>query len=190
MLLRPHTKVPVYASFVSILCIVVLPQLLPLGLMLGLKAANLKSRVTCVRVADEKFANVRKMVKLFHKTNSLLHSLDPSFPKLEFSGKDIDIRHDFFGQQYALFTSEGMEAVTRVEKNEGIKLDGTYTGKAFAALIDDVKKQNLRDKVVLFWHTYNSRDFSDPIAAVDYHQLPRHLHRYFEEEVQPLDRHS
>jgi len=30
MLLRPHTKVPVYASFVSILCIVVLPQLLPL----------------------------------------------------------------------------------------------------------------------------------------------------------------
>ena len=160
------------------------------GLMLGLKAANLKSRVTCVRVIDEKLANVRKMVRLFHKTNSFLHSLDSSFPKLEFSGKDIDIRHDFFGQQYALFTEEGMEAVTRMEKSEGIKLDGTYTGKAFAALIDDVKKQDLRDKVLLFWHTYNSRDFSDAIAAVDYHQLPRHLHRYFEEEVQRLDRHS
>ncbi len=160
------------------------------GLMLGLKAANLKSRVICIRVVDENSANVRKMVKLFYKTNSFLHRLDPSFPKLEFSGKEIDIRHDFFGQQYALFTNEGMEAITRMEKNEGIRLDGAYTGKAFAALIDDVKKQDLRDKVLLFWNTYNSRDFSDAIATVDYHQLPRYLHRYFEEDVQPLDRPS
>jgi len=101
----------------------------------------------------------------------------------------MDIRHDFFGQQYALFTEVEMEAVNRVEKTEGIKLDGTYTGKAFAALIDDVKKQDLTDKVLLFWNTYNSRDFSDDIATVDYRQLPLCLHRYFEEEVQPLDRH-
>ena len=160
------------------------------GLILGLKAAKLKSRVISVRVADEKFGNVRKMVKLFHKTNSFLYSLDPSFPKFEFSEKDADIRHGFFGQRYALFTEEGMEAVTRMEKDEGIKLDGTYTGKAFAGLIDDAGKQDLRDKVVLFWNTYNSRDFSDLITTVDYHQLPRCFHRYFEGEVQPLDRDS
>jgi len=160
------------------------------GLILGLKAANLKSRVISVRVVDEKFGNVRKMVKLFHETNSFLCSLDPSFPKFEFSEKDIDIKHSFFGQRYALFTEEGMEAVTRMEKSEGIKLDGTYTGKAFAALIDDVEKQDLRDKVVLFWNTYNSRDFSAAITTVDYRRLPRCFHRYFEEEVQPLDRRS
>ncbi len=160
------------------------------GLMLGLRAANLKSQVISVRVAGENFANSRKMVKLIRKTNSLLCSLDPSFPKLEFFEEDMDIRHDFFGQQYALFTREGMEAVTRMEKNEGIKLDGTYTGKAFAALIDDVKKHDLRDKVILFWNTLNSRDFSDAISTVDYHRLPRCLYCYFEEEVQPLDRHS
>ena len=160
------------------------------GLMLGVKAANLKSRVISVRVVDEKFANVRKMIKLFYKTNFFLHSLDSSFPKFEFSEKDIDIRHGFFGQRYALFTEEGMEAVTRMEKNEGIKLDGTYTGKTFAALMDDAEKHDLRDKVVLFWNTYNSKDFSDVITTVDYRQLPRCFHRYFEEEVQPLDRHS
>jgi len=160
------------------------------GLMLGLRAASLRSRVICMRVADEQFANARKMAKLFHKTNSLLCSLDPSFPKFEFSEKDVDLRHGFLGQQYALFTKEGMEAVTRMEKTEGIKLEGTYTGKAFAGLIDDVGKQDLRDKVLLFWQTYNSRDFSDAIATVDYHQLPRCFHRYFEEEVQPLDTHS
>jgi 1-aminocyclopropane-1-carboxylate deaminase/D-cysteine desulfhydrase-like pyridoxal-dependent ACC family enzyme len=160
------------------------------GLMLGLRAASLKSWVISVRVANEQFANARKMTKLFRETNSSLHSLDPSFPKFELCEKDIDLRHGFFGQQYALFTKEGMEAVTRVEKTEGIKLEGTYTGKAFAGLIDDVGKRDLRDKVVLFWQTYNSRDFSDAIATVDYHQLPRCFHRYFEEDVQPLDRHS
>ncbi len=160
------------------------------GLILGLKAANLKSRVVSVRVVDEKFANVIEMIKLFHKTNSLLYSLDPSFPKLEFSERDMDIRHEFFGQQYALFTKEGMEAVSYMEKCEGIKLDGTYTGKAFACLIDDAKKQQLRNKVILFWNTYNSRDFSDILSAVDYHQLPRCFHYYFENEVQPLDKHS
>ena len=69
-----------------------------------------------------------------------------------------------------------------------IKLEGTYTGKTFAALIDDAKKSSLRDKVVLFWNTYNSRDFSETIAAIDYHQLPRCFHRYFEEEVQQMER--
>lgn len=128
------------------------------------------------------------MVKLFYETNSFFHYLDPSFPIFEFSRRDIDIRQEFFGQQYALFTEKGMKAVTRMEKNQGIKLEGTYTGKTLAALIDDVEKKDLRNKVVLFWNTYNSRDFSDVISTVDYHQLPRCFHRYFEKEVQPLDR--
>jgi len=74
--------------------------------------------------------------------------------------------------------------------DSGIKLDGTYTGKAFASLIDDAQKQNLKNKVVLFWNTYNSKDFSDIISTIDYHQFPRYFHRYFESGVQPLDRNS
>ena len=160
------------------------------GLMLGLRAANLKSEVVSVRVADERFVNVRRMSKLIRRTNSLLCSLDSSFPELEFSGKDIDIRHGFFGQRYALFTKEGMEAVSRMEKYEAIELEGTYTGKAFACLVDDAGRGDLRDMVVLFWNTHNSRDSSDLVAGIDYHQLPLCFHRYFEEDVQPLNRHS
>ena len=127
------------------------------------------------------------MGKLFYKTNSLLHSLDRSFPRFVFSEKDQHIRHEFFGKGYAHFTKEGIGAIARMEKSEGIMLDGTYTGKALNALIDDAKKQYLRDKVVLFWNTYNSKDFSEVITTVDYRQLPR-CHRYFEEEVHPPDR--
>jgi len=160
------------------------------GLMLGVKTANLKSEVVSVRVADERFVNARRMGRLIHKTNSLLCSLDPSIPTLEFSQKDMDIRHGFFGKQYALFTKEGMEAAALMKEHEGIELDGTYTGKAFACLMHDARQQHLRDMVVLFWNTHNSRDFSDAVANVDYHQLPLRLHRYFEEDVRLLDSHS
>jgi D-cysteine desulfhydrase len=158
------------------------------GLMLGLKAMNSKTRVVAVRVNSDSFVNAKGLVKLIYKTNSLLSSMDQSFPKVEFSEHDMDIRHDFFGNQYALFTKEGMKAVAFMQKYGGIKLEGTYTGKAFAALIEDGKKSSLRDKVLLFWNTYNSLDLSKTIATIDYHQLPRCFHRYFTEEVQPLER--
>jgi D-cysteine desulfhydrase len=159
------------------------------GLILGLKAINLKSRVISVLIANDKI-NLDEMAKLFHETNSLLHSLDPSFPEFEFDQRDQDIRDDFLGEGYARFTEEGMDAMVLMKKHEGIKLDGTYTGKAFAALIHDAGKKDLRDRVILFWNTYNSIDFPDIINTLDYRHLPRCLHRYFEEEVQPLDRHS
>ena len=158
------------------------------GLILGLRAANLKSRVISVGVTDDKVVNAKGMIKLIDNTNSLLCSLDTSFPRIELSDEDIDIRHSYFGQRYALFTKEAMEAVDHMKESEDINLDGAYTGKAFAAVIDAGKNENLRDKVVLFWNTLNSRDFSDAISAIDYRSLPRCFHCYFEEEVQPLDR--
>jgi 1-aminocyclopropane-1-carboxylate deaminase/D-cysteine desulfhydrase-like pyridoxal-dependent ACC family enzyme len=157
------------------------------GLILGLKAIKSKAQVVAVRVNGESVVNAAKMVNLIRKTNRHLSSLDSSFPRLKFSEADIDIRHSFFGKRYALFTPEGMEAVSIAEKYAGIKLEGTYTGKAFAALMDDAKKSNLKDKVILFWNTYNSRDFSQVIEAIDYHLLPRCFHPYFEEELQALD---
>jgi D-cysteine desulfhydrase len=158
------------------------------GLILGLRAAGLGARVVSVAVSGERYTNSRAMIGLINKTNSLLCSLDASFPKLEFSETDVDIRHGYFGQRYALFTNEGMEAVSLMRESEGIKLDGTYTGKTLAALRHDGKNGSLRDKTVLFWNTLNSRDFSDDTSDLDYHDLPRPFHRYFEEDVQPLDR--
>jgi D-cysteine desulfhydrase len=158
------------------------------GLILGLRVAKLNSRVISVRVTSEKFVNARGMIKLINKTASLLHSRDASFPRFEFTATDVDIRNDYFGKRYALFTNEGMEAVSLMRKCEGIKLDGTYTGKTLAALIDDAKSGSLRGRAVLFWNTLNSRDFSDVISSIDYHSLPHDFHRYFVAEVQPLDR--
>jgi len=78
--------------------------------------------------------------------------------------------------------------VSLMREREGIKLDGTYTGKTLAALTDDAKSGSLRGRTILFWNTLNSRDFSDVVSSIDYHSLPHDFHRYFEAEVQPLDR--
>jgi D-cysteine desulfhydrase len=158
------------------------------GLMLGLKAAALQSRVVCVAVAPERFANASRTAGLHNKIARYLHSLDPAFPEHNVGPEEVDIRHGFYGEGYAHFTDAGMEAVKLVKETEGIKLEGTYTGKAFACLIDDARKGQLKGKTVLFWNTYNSREFPDAVDSIDYHRLPRPFHRYFEEDVQPLDR--
>jgi len=157
------------------------------GLLLGLKAANIKSKLKAIRVVDKKIANLEKAEELFHKTNLYLNKSDKSFPAFEFPADQIEINHDFFGKQYALFTEEGMHAVRQMKDTEGIKLEGTYTGKTFAALINDAKEKNMADDVILFWNTYNSKDFSDIIANIDYKELPACFHDYFEKEVQLLD---
>jgi len=155
------------------------------GLKIGLKAANIKSQVIPVGVRGEKPAIEKRFTRNFYKTISFLGSLDPSFPIFELSDKDAGIVDSFLETGCAGSAREVKEALTLMEKSEGIRLDTTYTGKAVAALIDDAKKQALRDEVILFWNTFNSRDFSGAISTVDYHNLPKCFHRYFEEEAQP-----
>jgi 1-aminocyclopropane-1-carboxylate deaminase/D-cysteine desulfhydrase-like pyridoxal-dependent ACC family enzyme len=158
------------------------------GLTIGLKAAGLKAHLVPVRVVDEHYGNKEKFIELFNKTRTLILSLDPSFPRVEISDDEPAIQHDFFGGEYARFTEQGMAAIDLVAKSEGIRLEGTYTGKAMAALIDHVRDHGKKDEVTLFWNTYNARDFSDAIKGIDYHQLPQSFHQYFEEDVQPLDK--
>jgi len=158
------------------------------GLLIGLKALGMGTAVIGVRVTNEKFVNAEKGMRLFRETNSLLHSLDPGFPELECSSGELVIRHEFFGEKYALYTKEAMDAARMMKESEGIQLEGTYTGKALAGLLSDMRSGWLSDKSVLFWNTYNSADFSDKIKSIDYHRLPARFHRYFEEEVQPLDK--
>jgi hypothetical protein len=57
----------------------------------------------------------------------------------------------------------------------GVKLETTYTGRAFAALLADAAEGKLADADVLFWDTYNSapmpppgREDSLPLVLLDF----------------------
>lgn len=157
------------------------------GLALGARLAGLRATVVAVRVTAERFTNAERGEKLYTATNELLHQNDPAVPLVPFAEAALTLRHEFLGEQYALYTEAGMDAVRRLDDTEGIRLEGTYTGKALACLLADAAAGAFAGKRVLFWNTHNSVDFSKEIAGVDYHQLPAELHRYFEEPVQPLD---
>jgi 1-aminocyclopropane-1-carboxylate deaminase/D-cysteine desulfhydrase-like pyridoxal-dependent ACC family enzyme len=157
------------------------------GLALGLQLAGLPTRVVAVRVTTGKFTNIERGRSLYESTNRLLHQADPAIPLLPFPEAHFEMRDEFLGQQYALYTPASAEAMRRMRDAEGLKLEGTYTGKALACMLSDAAAGRLHGKQSLFWNTYNSVDFSGVTAGLDYHQLPPELHHYFEEPVQPLD---
>lgn len=168
------------------------------GLLMGLQLAGLNTRVMAIRVTDPPYTSPERARGLYAATNSLLRAMDGSIPDLRFPEEQFTLRDEFLGEKYSLYTAEGMAAVARAREAEqpgvstprtggGLKLEGTYTGKAFAALLSDSEAGALRSKHVVFWNTYNSRDFSKEIEGIDYHLLPQDFRRYFEEPVQPRD---
>ncbi len=159
-----------------------------IGLALGLAAAGMSTQVEAVRVTTDPYTGMAHARALFHACNQLLREADPNFPEFPFPEDRFRIREEFFGEEYALYTEASVEAVRRAREQGGIRLEGTYTGKTFAALLHDAAAGTLRGKRVLFWNTHNGSDTAALGAGTDWHDLPPALHRYFEESVQPLDR--
>ena len=86
----------------------------------------------------------------------------------------------FLGKGYACPTEEAIEAIGLMNNCENINLDLTYSGKAFAAIVDHARENLLQNKVVLFWDTFCGYDYDEIISTVNYKALPRNLHIYFD----------
>lgn len=159
------------------------------GLLLGLLAAGVQSHLIAVGVEPEDAPGQleEQTKKLFYETNLLLTQSDPEFPQFDFPDSQFTVIRGFGGTDYGLYSKEGVAAKELLKTTENISLDGTYTAKAFAGMLDYIKKGDLQGKTVLFWNTYCSDDFSSLTQTVDYKKLPAAVHTYFEEEVQPLD---
>jgi len=66
----------------------------------------------------------------------------------------VDFKDNWVGEGYGLTNRKTNNAIRFLASNEGIILDPTYTGKAFAGLLDLVNTKEITpgDRV-LFWHT-------------------------------------
>lgn len=133
------------------------------GLALGLKAAGIQSQIIAVCVEPEGVSGsvVQSINSLFRKTNDLLHSRDATFPLFESDADNVTVIHGFGGVCYGLSTQEATDAIADVQQHEHIVLDGTYTGKAFAALIAHAQTGMFNNKTVLFWNTFCSDGLAD-----------------------------
>jgi D-cysteine desulfhydrase len=158
------------------------------GLALGMQLLGLKTKMIAVRVTQPQYTSMEKARKLFSQTLAILKKADPKIPNVELNLEQFEIRHDFYGEEYGLYTTEGIAAVHTVQDAARLKIEGTYTGKCAAAMLHDLKTGALDDKTALFWNTYNAHDLAQEVKGVDYHALPKAFHKYFEEDVQELDR--
>ncbi len=152
------------------------------GIELGARLNGLKTKVVGVRITDWIACNESLVANIVNRTIGLLKKSGADIPSLKYSGKDITMIHEFFGGEYAKITDEGVQAKNLAAEVEGLTLDTTYTAKTMAAMIKYLKENDLKDKNVLFWHTYNTRDltpFLDGKACPE--GLPKPFHGYFEE---------
>lgn len=157
------------------------------GLALGLAAAGLPTRLELVRVVRADIASPARFRALYHGAARLLHRADPRFPLLPLEPGRLTVRHEFIGPGYARFTPEAMAALAEARAAFDVGLEGTYTGKAFAALLADLRAGRLAGQNVVFWNTYNGQPLPAAARVLDYRELPTPFHRYFETPFQPLD---
>ena len=158
------------------------------GLALGLAILGLKTRVCSVAVTDTRFSSMARAKKMFRDATALLIEADSSIPGTRFEDCGLELRHDFFGGEYGRYTDAGIAAVRQLEAVIGLRIEGCYTGKCLAALIEDLRADRLAGRRVLFWNTYDAQGTAHSSHGLDYHDLPNAFHQYFEDDVQPLDR--
>jgi D-cysteine desulfhydrase family pyridoxal phosphate-dependent enzyme len=74
--------------------------------------------------------------------------------QVELSAEKIAVPDGFIGPGYGVPTAEGVEAIRLVAHTEGIFLDPTYTAKAMAGLIDEIRSGRIgKGEVVVFLHS-------------------------------------
>jgi len=150
------------------------------GLALGFQLVGLNSHIMAIATEHHDAAAYQQALEdLYRETNILLHEKDNTIPLLPFPKSLVTIRFEFTGQSYGMPSQEGLEAQTIFKKYTKIILDNTYTSKAAAALISDIRNGLLKDKNVLFWNTYCGLDFSKITAKKSYKDLPVSFHNYF-----------
>ena len=73
---------------------------------------------------------------------------------LSYEDDDIIFNDNYIGEGYGIPSEEMIEAVKLLARTEGIILDPVYSGKAFAGMIDLVKKGHFDEsKALVFIHT-------------------------------------
>ena len=157
------------------------------GLLLGCEMQKLKTKIYGVCVTDLKFCNSIKVVELAFNTWKLIKKYDKSIPNIERNDlfKRLIIDTNYFGGEYGLPTSEGINAIKLLKRTENLEFEPTYTGKTWAALIDFIKnnKENLKDKIILYWNTLNSRSHEEELQNIDYCSLPKQFHKFFNNSI-------
>ena len=118
------------------------------GLAVGAKATGYTGQVLGISVDEKRDDLQTKAARLATETAAHLGQI------MKFAPGDIDVNADYLGAGYAVLGEPEREAIRLAAQTEGLLLDPVYTGRAFAGMMDLIRKGSIRrDETVLFWHT-------------------------------------
>ncbi len=144
------------------------------GLLAGLRAGGLASRVVAVLVTDLMPPSAGRLLRM---ARACLARLDPVARRAAITAGDLVIERGFIGEGYGASTPEGEGAIKLAQQHEGIALEHTYTAKCLAALLHHGTTPELRDRPLLFWNTFSSVE--PDVAPSPPDRLPAPFRRFF-----------
>jgi D-cysteine desulfhydrase len=139
------------------------------GLGLGCALGGLSTEIVGVRTSTPATVTAATLRSIYEETIAFVRARDASFVAPSFAKANVRIDGRYVGGGYGVPTPKGDEAIARARTAEGWELDPVYTGKACAALLDDVR-DGARGPL-LFWNTMSSR----PVARA---KVPEQFARY------------
>lgn len=143
------------------------------GLLLGCELAHIPSRIVAVASAARPRGSP---LRLARRVARRLRRRTRRFPTLALRKGSLEVRREFAGGPSPA-TSTAQHATGLLHDLESLELDPTYTSRAMAALIEDVRSGRAAGPV-LFWHTHAGDIFArQPTAGAE--ALPREFREFF-----------
>lgn len=150
------------------------------GLALGFALAGVPIDVHAVRISHRSITDDDKLARLARKTTEMMHRLDPRIPPALDRDMRLTLRHEFFGDGYAQTNAATEHAIAVARRDLNMKLEPTYTGKAMAALLADLKDEDAPGRRVMFWQSYHAAELPvDAARPLVPERLPDEFGRYF-----------
>ncbi|MEZ4520478.1 MAG: D-cysteine desulfhydrase family protein [Thermomicrobiales bacterium] len=118
------------------------------GVVLGAALYGAEYETIGVAVSGTSDQKIERCAELIEETADLLGISNPV------GSDDVVVDDTQVGEGYGIPTEATLEAIKLLALTEGIFLDPVYTGKAFAAMLSDIRAGNLNGyETVIFLHT-------------------------------------
>ena len=117
------------------------------GIVVGLEKAGWSDvKVVGISVARQ-YERGRQVIARFANYLGAYYGINKDFTE------DILFCTDYLYGGYEQYPSEMAEYLESVMKKTGLLFDTTYSGKGLYGMMNIVKKENLQNKNIIFWHT-------------------------------------
>ncbi len=123
------------------------------GLALGFAIAGIETEIVAARVAPRFAANARRVAGLVNGARALIQRVTGE-RVVQVPRRMVRVVHDVFGGAYGRVLPRAEDAATLLLDAHGIRLDSTYSAKAFVAALAHARE---RSGPTLFWLTFDGR---------------------------------